>query len=89
MTYGTPVVTSQASSLPEIAGDAAILIDPHSPEAIRDGIIEVLLNPQKAAAMCEQGRLQARKFCWAHTAAETYQAYQDAYSMESTHENRY
>jgi glycosyltransferase involved in cell wall biosynthesis len=64
--------------LPEIAGDAAILVDPHSPEAIRDGMAEVLLNPQKADNMREKGRQQAQKFSWERTAAETYRAYQDA-----------
>jgi glycosyltransferase involved in cell wall biosynthesis len=81
MTYGVPVVTSQASSLPEIAGDAAVLVNPHSSEAIRDGIAEVLLNPQKADEMRKKGREQARKFSWKRTAEETYAAYQDAYAL--------
>jgi len=44
MAYGTPVVTSNVSSLPEVAGDAAVLVDPHSPKAIADGILEAISN---------------------------------------------
>ena len=79
MTYGVPVVTSTASSLPEIAGDAAALVDPHSVEAIRDGMAAVLGDPPKAAEMRQKGRLQAQKFSWTRTAAQTYKAYQDLY----------
>jgi glycosyltransferase involved in cell wall biosynthesis len=81
MTYGIPVVTSQRSSLPEIAGEAGILVDPEKPEAIRDGIAAVLLNTEKADVMREKGWQQARKFSWRRTAEQTYQAYQDAYSL--------
>ena len=81
MTYGVPVVTSQRSSLPEIAGEAGILVDPEKPEAIRDGIAAVLVNTEKAAAMREKGQQQARKFSWRRTAERTYQAYQDAYFL--------
>ncbi len=79
MTYDVPVVTSTASSLPEIAGDAAVLVDPHSVEAIRGGMAAVLCDPRKAADMRQKGRLQAQKFSWARTAEQTYQAYRDAY----------
>ena len=44
MASGTPVVTSNVSSLPEVAGDAAVLVDPHFPEAIADGIYTVLTD---------------------------------------------
>ena len=81
MSYGVPVVTSTASSLPEIAGDAAILVEPHSVEAICNGMAELFDNPQKAADMQQKGRVQAQKFSWTHTAEETYKAYQDAYAL--------
>lgn len=77
MSYGVPVVTSTASSLPEIAGDAGILVDPHNPAAIRDGIAEVLSNPQKKARMKQDGPIQARKFSWQRTAKATYNVYQE------------
>ena len=44
MASGTPVVTSNVSSLPEVAGDAAVLVDPYDPEAIADGIYRVLTD---------------------------------------------
>lgn len=77
MTYGVPVVTSTASSLPEIAGKAGILVEPNDPVAIRDGIAEVLRNPQKKEQMKRDGPVQARKFSWQRTADETYKVYQE------------
>ena len=44
MASGTPVVTSNVSSLPEVAGDAAVLVDPYDPDAIADGIDRVLTD---------------------------------------------
>ena len=46
MASGTPVVTSNVSSLPEVAGDAAVLVDPYDPAAIADGIYRVLTDEQ-------------------------------------------
>ncbi len=62
---GAPVVTSNVSSLPEIAGDAAILIDPHSVESLSQGLRDVLLSPSLAARLREAGRARAAKFTWA------------------------
>lgn len=84
MSYGAPVVTSTASSLPEIAGDAAILVDPQSVDAIRDGMAAMLRNPQNAAALREKGRRQSQKFSWARTAQQTYAAYRDAAALEGS-----
>lgn len=83
MSYGVPVVTSNVSSLPEIAGNAGILVSPERPEAIRDGLAEVLLAPQKKEQMRQAGRRQAQRFSWTHTADETFQVYQDVYQKPS------
>ena len=82
MAYGVPVVTSNISSLPEIAGNAGILVDPKNPEAICDGITEVLSHPQKKEQMKHDGLVQAQQFSWKRTAEKTYQVYQEVYRMK-------
>lgn len=76
MTCGTPVVTSKVSSLPEVAGDAAILVDPYDVRDIAEAVERVLTNPQLQAEMREKGFRQARKFTWDRVAQATIQAYE-------------
>ena len=64
MVSGTPVVTSNVSSLPEVAGDAAVLVDPYDPEAIADGIHRVLTNDQLRQELRQKGLARARQFSW-------------------------
>ena len=65
MASGTPVVTSNVSSLPEVAGDAAVLVDPYDPQAIADGIYRVLTDDDAARATCaRKGLARARQFSW-------------------------
>jgi glycosyltransferase involved in cell wall biosynthesis len=63
MAAGTPVVTSRTSSLPEVVGEAALLVDPYSPEDIADNIARAL-NPEVAANLTQRGFEQVRKFSW-------------------------
>ena len=79
MSCGVPVVTSNVSSLPEIAGEAGVLVDPHHPEAIVRGIATVLSNRQLQEQMREKGYRQAQKFSWQRTAEATYHVYQEVY----------
>ena len=64
MASGTPVVTSNVSSLPEVAGDAAVLVDPLSPDAIADGIYRVLTDAGLRQSLRERGLARARQFSW-------------------------
>jgi glycosyltransferase involved in cell wall biosynthesis len=64
MASGTPVVTSNVSSLPEVAGDGAVLVDPYNPEAIADGIYRVLTDADLAADLRRRGLARARQFSW-------------------------
>ena len=64
MASGTPVVTSNVSSLPEVAGDAAILVDPYEPEAIADGIYRVLTDEQLRRDLRRRGVARAKQFSW-------------------------
>jgi glycosyltransferase involved in cell wall biosynthesis len=64
MASGTPVVTSNVSSLPEVAGDAAVLVDPLDPEAIADGIYRVLTDETLRDTLRRRGPARARQFSW-------------------------
>ena len=64
MASGTPVVTSNVSSLPEVAGDAAVLVDPYEPEAIADGIYRVLTDEALRCDLRRRGLARARQFSW-------------------------
>jgi glycosyltransferase involved in cell wall biosynthesis len=77
MASGTPVVTSNVSSLPEVTGDAAILVDPYSVESIVEGITRVLNDPVLAATLRERGLARAREFSWERSVARTRQVYQE------------
>ncbi len=70
MACGTPVVTSAASSLPEIAGDAAALVDPASARAHVEAIEGLLAQDSWRAELSRRGKLRAREFTWARSAAE-------------------
>ena len=64
MASGTPVVTSNVSSLPEVAGDAAVLVDPYDPAAIADGIYRVLTDEQLRKDLRHRGVARAGMFSW-------------------------
>lgn len=75
MTLGAPVVTSNTSSLPEVAGDAAILIDPHNFHQLADAIFQVISDSQFRQHMIQKGKERAMLFSWERTAKETINAY--------------
>lgn len=62
MALGTPVLTSTASSLPEVAGEAALLVDPYSVDAIAGGIASLDADDALCAGLAARGREQARRF---------------------------
>jgi glycosyltransferase involved in cell wall biosynthesis len=71
MAAGTPVVTSNVSSLPEVAGDAALLVDPTDAAAIAAALESVLTDRAQADELRERGRARAAAFSWERTARET------------------
>ena len=71
MAAGAPVVTSNVSSIPEVAGDAALLVDPHDVPAIAGAIQRVLTEPGLADDLRARGAAQACRFSWERTARET------------------
>jgi glycosyltransferase involved in cell wall biosynthesis len=75
MASGTPVVTSNVSSLPEVAGDAAVLVDPYEVGSIVEGIRRVLSDPALAEELRRKGRERAREFSWERSVARTREIY--------------
>lgn len=81
MACGTPVVTSNVSSMPEIAGDAAILVDPNDPEAISRGLVEILRGSDLRAKLIARGKERADEFSWKRTAEKTIAVYESLIEM--------
>ena len=75
MACGTPVICANATSLPEVVGDAGVLVAPHSPAEWADAIRDLLDNPARRLKLREQGLAQAKKFSWRRTAQETLAVY--------------
>jgi len=90
MAHGTPVVTSNTAALPEVAGDAALLVDPFSPAAIGDALCRVLTDGLLRASLIERGYARARSMTWERTARETLAVLRDVRdtSTDSTNPNR-
>ena len=76
MQCGTPVITTNVSSLPEVAGDAALLVGPNDSEALVQALRQVLTQPELAKAMSERGMARAKTFEWKRTATETLSVYE-------------
>jgi glycosyltransferase involved in cell wall biosynthesis len=75
MASGAPVLTSNVSSLPEVAGHAAVLVDPTCVESITDGLRTVLASETKRSEMRALGLQRAAQFTWERTAALTVAGY--------------
>lgn len=75
---GCPVVTSNRSSMPEVAGDAAQLVDPEDDDAIGRALARVAADPELRADMRARGLLRAQRFRWRTCAAETLAVYRAA-----------
>jgi glycosyltransferase involved in cell wall biosynthesis len=78
MACGAPVVTSNVSSLPEVVGDAAVLVNPENVFDIVRGISDVLLDEPLRAALIVKGREQAARFSWSRTARQVLEIYEEA-----------
>jgi glycosyltransferase involved in cell wall biosynthesis len=76
MASGTPVVTSNVSSLPEVAGDAAVLVDPYDPEAIACGIHQILSDDKLRQTRRQKGLQRAAQFSWATSVGRVWEIYQ-------------
>ena len=75
---GTPVITSNLSALPEVAGDAAVMVDPRDEQQIADALAEVLGDEDLREELSERGRRRLTKFDWRETARRSLAAYEQA-----------
>jgi glycosyltransferase involved in cell wall biosynthesis len=78
MACGTPVITSNVSSLPEVVGQAGLLVDPNDAQALAEAMERVLSSPGRRESMRAHGLEQASRFSWPETARRTVNAYRRA-----------
>ncbi len=78
MACGTPVVTSRISSLPEVVGDGALLVDPYSEEAIAGGITSILDDEDLRRGLVERGLERAASFSWERSVRAVHAGYMRA-----------
>src|SRR5258708_17281472 len=78
MACGVPVVSSAATSLPEIEGNAALYADPQHPEEFAQALHRVFSDTELRSEMIEKGYKNAARFSWTNTAIRTLAVYQDA-----------
>jgi glycosyltransferase involved in cell wall biosynthesis len=82
MSCGTPVVTSNTSSLPEVVGNAGLTVDPTNADALADAMLQVLHDESLRADLRERGLQRARLFSWHTTAERTLAAYHHVVSPQ-------
>lgn len=75
MASGTPVICSDASSMPEVVGDAALLFDPTSEDALRDALRRITADAALRESLREWGKVRAATFSWSRAATETMAVY--------------
>ncbi len=75
MRCGTPVITSNVSSLPEVAGDAALTVDPYDVEAIADALERIVSSPSLCETLVSRGYERARQFTWEASAQHLLDIY--------------
>ena len=76
MSFGIPVITSTVSSLPEVAGDAALLVDPASSDAIADAMQRIIAEPELRAELARRGKARAAELSWERAAAATLEVFE-------------
>lgn len=79
MACGVPVITSNTSSMPEVAGDAAHLIDPNKTEDICNGMIKIMSDDTYRNELIQKGLMQSKQFSWNKMAAQVLEEYKQLY----------
>jgi glycosyltransferase involved in cell wall biosynthesis len=77
MACGTPVITSNTTSLPEVVGEAAILVNPYSTEEIGQAIEKIVDNHSLRQELITKGLKKAKKFSWEDAAKKTIEVYKE------------
>ena len=80
MAHGVPVVTSNRSALPEVAGNAALLVDPYDVASIEDGLERLMSNPDLRSRLAGRGLERVKSLTWEQTVRETHAVYESLLS---------
>ena len=78
MAAGVPVIASNRGALPEVVGDAGLLVDPDDPESLTAAMARIIAEPSLRAGCASRGLARARQFTWSQAARDTRRAYEDA-----------
>ncbi len=89
MACGTPVVTAGRSAMPEVAGSAAVYVDPESPHGIATGVLALVRDPEHRRRLGEAGRVRAALFRWDRAAGATAQVLRQAAGLPPTGPDEY
>lgn len=84
MACGTPVVAGNRSSLPEVVGDAGLLVNPSDPDDLAEAMVKVLRDDQVRLDLARRGRERAHRFSWEAAARATVETYQRAFDSRPT-----
>lgn len=87
MSAGVPVVASNRGSLPEVVGDAGLLIDPDDVESLVDAMARLARDPELRAVCAQRGLERSREFNWDRTGRDVRRAYEDAIAMHRARAN--
>jgi glycosyltransferase involved in cell wall biosynthesis len=77
MARGVPVIASNVSVMPEVLGDAALLVDPYDTEVIAGGLVRMLEDRQLRQELIRKGKERVRQFTWERTARQTLDVYRE------------
>ncbi|KGL59772.1 MULTISPECIES: glycosyltransferase family 1 protein [unclassified Polaribacter] len=83
MSCNVPVITSNTSSMPEVSGDAAHIVNPFNPEEITQGLIEILNNDNYRTSLCNKGLDRSKQFSWHNMAKDYLRLYELIHSEHS------
>ncbi len=83
MACGVPTIVADTPSLTEVAGDAGVVCDPHSPKSIKDAMIRLRDNPQWAQELSTYGQERAKMFSWRRSAEQTLSVLTDTYERST------
>ncbi len=87
MGWGLPVLTSNRASIPEVAGDAALLIDPYQPDALRDALVHLAESESARKDLAAKGLQRVSSFTWERAVDATYAVYQELLGSEVTRQS--
>jgi glycosyltransferase involved in cell wall biosynthesis len=76
MAGGTPVVCSNAASIPEVVGDAALMFDPTKPEEIAESLLKIIGDESLRRELIKKGKARAALFTWDNTARKTLEFFE-------------